>query len=246
MVWLLKSKYEKQSEKLRGKLLRIVNSMDSSELRQLCLNVIRKVPSEGSKLFDSDYNLIVKFSSPIRRDDYLQFFSHHHALGKFTDLKLAKYLIKIELFDEHDSDYVFVKESVPLDKFDSSDVPIIVEDNFKNKPRMDFPPIVKEKILKIQRFRCNANRCKFPSNRWRYLEFDHIKGREDNSIRNCQALCPFHHRLKSDMEWKKIRAEKEIVNGKRKTVPKSRTIRIGKRKSRTVRTHKPSRKFKKF
>jgi hypothetical protein len=211
MVWLLKSKYEKHADKLHGKLFRIVSVLDSSELRQLCLSVTHKIPRNGLKLFDSDYNLIKKFSNQIYRDDYLLFFSHYYTLGKIPDMKLAKYLIKTELFDENDSDYEFVKKS---DANVDDDVEIISP----YPPRNDFSAEVKDKILKLQHFRCAVPRCTFPTNLWKFLEFDHIKGRDDNSITNCQALCPFHHRLKSRRDNIKRNVAKDMVNERKSTV----------------------------
>jgi len=61
----------------------------------------------------------------------------------------------------------------------------------KTPPRNDFPKVVREARLKFQNYRCNVNRCGFHRSSWRYLEFDHIKGRDDFSLSNCQALCPF-------------------------------------------------------
>ena len=66
----------------------------------------------------------------------------------------------------------------------------------------------KNTILKFQRFNCNANKCSFPKNSWRYLEFDHIRNKNDNSISNCQALCPFHHRQKTKRDRLKKQIEK--------------------------------------
>jgi len=233
MVWLLKSKYEKHGEKLRGKLLRIVRVLDSSELRQLCLNMVRKVPRNGLKLFDSDYNLIKRFSYRIHRDDYLLFFNHYHMLGKISDMKLGRYLIKTELFDENDPDYVFIKE---FDKIPDDEGTVIIGEGI---PRKVFPKEVVEKVLRLQRYRCAVPRCRFPRNSWRFLEIDHIKGRDDNSITNCQLLCPFHHRLKTKMEIRKRKAVGEI-SGRR-------TASTGRKKTRTGRRiRKTSGKFKRF
>lgn len=231
MVWLIKSKYEKHAEKLRSKLLRIVSVMDSSELRQLCLTMIRKVPSSGIKLFDSDYNLIRKFSSRIFHEDYLLFFDHYHMQGKIPDMKLAKYLIKVELLEENDPDYVFIKE---FENVDDNDDIVIVREN----PRNNFKPEVIEKVLKLQRYRCAVPRCRFPSNSWRFLEKDHIKGREDNSITNCQLLCPFHHRLKTKMEMQKTVAGRKMDNS---NMPTKRIRKISRKPNINKRTGKTRR-----
>lgn len=53
------------------------------------------------------------------------------------------------------------------------------------------------------------------------MEFDHIRGRSNNSIENCQALYPTHHRLKTKHDAVKIRIAKSIQNKKRRTSPES-------------------------
>lgn len=228
MTWLLKSAYEKHAEKLQKKLLKIIKVLDSSELRHLCLNTLRKVPKNGLKLFDSDYNLIKRFSTRISHEDYLLFFNHYHYLGKIPDMKLARYLIKIELLEKDDPDYTFIKDA---DSVLNDDFTLVTE-----VPRKQFPPEIIERVLKIQRYRCAVPRCGFPKNSWKFLEKDHIKGRDDNSITNCQMLCPFHHRLKTKMEGIKRTAGRQISGSKNNL---SRTIRktssSGRKTSRAVR-----------
>lgn len=46
-----------------------------------------------------------------------------------------------------------------------------------------------------------------------YFDFDHIVNRDNNSIRNCQMLCLFHHRKKSFHDRIKDKAEKRLKNG---------------------------------
>jgi len=63
-----------------------------------------------------------------------------------------------------------------------------------NKPiRKDFPKWIQKKTLRRQWFRCNY--C------FRYLDvvnFDHIDGNpSNNSLSNCQALCPNCHAKKT-------------------------------------------------
>ena len=49
------------------------------------------------------------------------------------------------------------------------------------------------------------------------LEFDHIRGRSNNSIENCQALCPTHHRLKTKRDAIKAKITKTSQYKQRKT-----------------------------
>ena len=76
--------------------------------------------------------------------------------------------------------------------------------------RKYFTKDIKKEVLKFQRNKCNVNKCGFPRNSWRYLEFDHIRNKNDNSIVNCQALCPFHHRQKTKRDGMKKQIEKRI------------------------------------
>jgi len=48
-------------------------------------------------------------------------------------------------------------------------------------------------IRKFQKGYCEVDGC---SER-RYLEKDHIRGRDNSSAENCQLLCPYHHRQKT-------------------------------------------------
>ncbi|HXG74081.1 MAG TPA: HNH endonuclease signature motif containing protein [Candidatus Nitrosotenuis sp.] len=72
--------------------------------------------------------------------------------------------------------------------------------------RYAFSEDTKKAVLRVQRYRCAVYGCKFRN--WRLLEFDHIRGRSNNSIMNCQALCPTHHRLKTKRDAIKMRIEK--------------------------------------
>ncbi len=85
--------------------------------------------------------------------------------------------------------------------------------------RRGFSEETKKTILKIQNYRCAVFGCKFRNSS--LLEFDHINGRNNNSLRNCQVLCPTHHRLKTKRERLIIQAEKRIESQKqRKPVSK--------------------------
>ena len=77
------------------------------------------------------------------------------------------------------------------------------------EPRYSFSEETKLTVLKIQRYRCAVFGCHFRN--WRLLEFDHIRGRSNNSILNCQALCPTHHRLKTKRDAIKARFDRERI-----------------------------------
>lgn len=64
------------------------------------------------------------------------------------------------------------------------------------KIRKNFSIQIKESILKKQKYRCAICRMQL-----KVIDFDHKNGnRSDNRIRNCQALCPNCHALKSRRE----------------------------------------------
>jgi len=65
----------------------------------------------------------------------------------------------------------------------------------KKKPikRKTFSTKTIAEIRRFQKGYCEVYGC---SER-RYLEADHIRGRDDNSASNCQLLCPTHHRMKT-------------------------------------------------
>lgn len=95
---------------------------------------------------------------------------------------------------------------------------------FRKKPepikRKYFTQEIKNRIRRIQRGKCAH--CK----RWehyRYCEFDHIKGRNDNSITNCQMLCLKCHREKTRQD--KIKSDISKRNTQRKKTIKRKTIR---------------------
>lgn len=63
----------------------------------------------------------------------------------------------------------------------------------KKMIRKHFPKSIQNAVLKIQRNRCNMCGKKLEE-----INFDHIDGnRSNNSITNCQALCPNCHAKKS-------------------------------------------------
>lgn len=83
--------------------------------------------------------------------------------------------------------------------------------------RRGFSEETKKTILRIQYYRCAVFGCKFRNSH--LLEFDHINGRSNNTLRNCQVLCPTHHRLKTLREHKITQAEKRLQS-KKKTMKK--------------------------
>ncbi|MDF2422497.1 MAG: HNH endonuclease, partial [Nitrosopumilus sp.] len=68
----------------------------------------------------------------------------------------------------------------------------------------------KDAIREIQRGRCAYRGCKNTE----FFEYDHIRGRDDNSLSNCQMLCMYHHRLKTNEDAIKKRIEKDLDDGK--------------------------------
>jgi len=59
-------------------------------------------------------------------------------------------------------------------------------------------------IRQFQHGYCAVNQC----NETKLLEKDHIRGSDDNTAVNCQLLCPFHHRQKTNRD----RIRKQIKN----------------------------------
>ena len=84
----------------------------------------------------------------------------------------------------------------------------------KRKPpkRRIFSEETKKAILRYQRYQCATFRC----HNKRFLEFDHIKGHYDNSLENCQALCPTCHRRKSRIDGRKRMLGNRIRRAKTK------------------------------
>ena len=198
MGFFKKTDYEKHSDRLHKKLTKIVKTLDSRELKDLSQKVIGKSPQEGTRIFDSEYNLIKRFGRYISHDDYLEYFSHNRKQGKFSDLKLAKFLVMRDILDDKDPDFDYLKQFAKSD--DNLDYPI---------PRNHFSQKVKDAISKIQGNRCAVDGCRNNE----FFEFDHIKGRNDNSLSNCQMLCRYHHQRKTNEDAIKIRIEQNLNNG---------------------------------
>lgn len=199
MGFFKKTDYEKHANNLHKKLTKIIKTMDSRELKEVCQKVIGKYPKQGTRIFDSEYNLIQKFGYRINHDDYMLYFTHNRKQGKFSDLKLTKFLVMRDILDFNDPDFNYLKQFAKSE--DELDYTI---------PRNHFPQKIKDAIRKIQRNRCAVYGCKNTD----FFEFDHIKGREDNSLSNCQMLCMHHHRIKTNQDAIKTRIEKNLNDGK--------------------------------
>ena len=50
---------------------------------------------------------------------------------------------------------------------------------------------------------------------WKEFDFDHIKGRSDNSILNCQALCKYHHAKKTRLDTRRRDEHEKFLNSKK-------------------------------
>ena len=76
--------------------------------------------------------------------------------------------------------------------------------------RNDFSRNTISSIRKFQKGFCEVYGC----GEKRYLEADHIRGRDDNSASNCQLLCPTHHRMKTRRDRIRKQIAKKLENGK--------------------------------
>jgi len=75
----------------------------------------------------------------------------------------------------------------------------------KTKARRSFSKSTKDKVLKMQNYRCKACGKKLDAR-----DFDHIdRNSSNNSLENCQALCLECHRKKNSKDQTK---EAEIVS----------------------------------
>ena len=89
---------------------------------------------------------------------------------------------------EQIQDYAIRHSLVPRYYFDDSS-----EVRSSSETRRDFPESVQEEILRRQNHRCNVCRSLLTT-----VDFDHVDGdNSNNSINNCQALCPACHRKKT-------------------------------------------------
>jgi len=77
----------------------------------------------------------------------------------------------------------------------------------KKNDRKDFSCAVKIDTMINQNFCCNNSKCHKGFTKTVRPHFDHIHGRTDNRITNCQALCPNCHESKS-VEENRIEAER--------------------------------------
>ena len=116
--------------------------------------------------------------------------------------------------ESDDPDYLYLQKQ-DYDNYEE------FESENKRKP---FSRETKEQILKIQKYKCAVPNCITARKDFQLLEFDHIRGREDNSLSNCQALCPFHHRLKTKMDSMKKRTENGHEGGQIRVTGRRRII----------------------
>lgn len=84
----------------------------------------------------------------------------------------------------------------------------------KRKPPkpVHFSEEVKRAVLRYQRYECANFKC----HNKRFLEFDHIRGNQNNSLENCQVLCPTCHRRKTRIDITKKAIAKRIRLAKTK------------------------------
>ena len=82
----------------------------------------------------------------------------------------------------------------------------------KPKPRRGFPKSVKAEVKRRQNYRCND--CGKKSDVW---DFDHVDGNStNNSLDNCQALCPNCHAKKSrNIKQRKIKLSQALMHLRR-------------------------------
>lgn len=81
------------------------------------------------------------------------------------------------------------------DYFDLAEIALRIVEKSMSKPkaRKNFSKATKEIVLKIQKNKCKD--CGRKSKNW---DFDHIDGdSSNNSLNNCQALCPNCHAKKT-------------------------------------------------
>jgi len=97
-----------------------------------------------------------------------------------------------------------MKTKTKIKKTIGKKIKIAIGLNKKPIGRNNFSVKTITEIRKFQKGFCEVYGC---SER-RYLDADHIRGRENNSASNCQLLCPTHHRMKTRRD--KIR--KQIAN----------------------------------
>ena len=69
--------------------------------------------------------------------------------------------------------------------------------------RKGFSEETKQQVRRIQKYRCaHCNEEK------QYYNFDHMRGRNDNSIQNCQMLCLDCNTRKTDQDREKAQIDK--------------------------------------
>ena len=177
---LFGSKEDKEKRKeLEKQVKTLLKKFELSDLNKFCQNVLGNEIEPWRKKGD-EYEKNGKMYQeyhPIARDEYDDYIWKHIKKNDATYEQLQDFAIRHNL--------------VPRYYFD---------DNDKNKrsqdTRRDFSDEIKREVLKRQDNNCN--KCgKLLDTR----DFDHIDGNNsNNSINNCQALCPTCHRKKTEYE----------------------------------------------
>ena len=114
-----------------------------------------------------------------------------------------KLLKKLDNIIPGSSEYIYEQTRTKLNKKDRTKLDFVsgiyntFSENDKSKPanRKPFSEQTKKKVLEYQQ-----NRCKLCGEKSKIWDFDHINGdRSNNSVSNCQALCPNCHAKKTRM-----------------------------------------------
>ena len=101
-----------------------------------------------------------------------------------------------------------MKTKTKIKKSISKTIKKVVGIKKKEIPRNNFSRKTKAAIREFQHGYCATNGC----NVKKLLELDHIRGRDDSSAENCQLLCPFHHREKSNKDRIRKQIAKRLDN----------------------------------
>jgi len=177
---LFGSKEDKEKRKeLEKQVKTLFKKFELSDLNKLCQNVLGKEIEPWRKKddeFEKNGKMYQEYH-PIERSEYEDYIWKHIKKNDITYEQLQDFAIRHSL--------------VPRYYFDG---------NGKNKSsqdtRRDFPDEIKREILKRQDYNCNKCGSFLGS-----PDFDHIDGdNSNNSIKNCQALCPTCHRKKTGQE----------------------------------------------
>jgi len=75
-------------------------------------------------------------------------------------------------------------------------------------PRNEFSDLTRSVIRRFQKGVCEVPGCR----ERRFLEYDHIRGRNNNSAENCQLLCRNHHALKTRRDKIRRKLARDLEN----------------------------------